>query len=88
MNETNYTPPFTITSKVLSLVARICEEIGRLSAESNAQEFRLRRANRIRTIHGSLAIEGNTLTEEQIVPFSMESLLLLLLEKFKKYVMP
>lgn len=31
-----------------------------------SQSLRLRRINRIRTIHGSLAIEGNTLSEEQI----------------------
>lgn len=62
-----YNPPCTITPRILKLVAEISEAIGRLSAQvemSNA--LRLRRSNRIRTIQGSLAIEGNTLTEEQI----------------------
>lgn len=46
---------------------RISEAVGRLSVEvDQAQSLRLRRINRIRTIHGSLAIEGNTLSEEQI----------------------
>lgn len=53
-------PPFTITSKILSQVASISEHVGRLSAFQQASELKLRRANRIRTIQGSLAIEGNT----------------------------
>ena len=41
--------------------------VGRLSAdEPSAEDLRLRKANRIKTIQGSLAIEGNTLSEEQI----------------------
>lgn len=66
-NPQNYQPPYTITSTILNLVAAISEAVGRLSAHSdNARAFRLRRTNRIRTIRGSLAIEGNTLSEEQI----------------------
>ena len=61
-----YQPPFTITSKILTQVASISEHVGRLSAIQQASELKLRRANRIRTIQGSLAIEGNTLSEEQI----------------------
>jgi Fic family protein len=37
-----------------------------MSALQSPQELRLRRINRIKTVHGSLAIEGNTLTEDQI----------------------
>ena len=60
-------PPFEITSKILSLVAGISEMVGRLSIQSQANnQLRLRRVNRIRTVQGSLAIEGNTLTQEQI----------------------
>ena len=41
--------------------------IGRLSVQADtAKDLRLRKINRIRTIRGSLAIEGNTLTEEQV----------------------
>ncbi len=63
----SYTPPFTITSKTLNLVAEISESVGRLSETKEAsQALHLRRVNRIRTIQGSLAIEGNTLSEAQI----------------------
>ncbi len=64
---TSYQPPFTLTSDIVSLVAAIAEQVGRLSAQAGAGlDLRLRRINRIRTVTGSLAIEGNTLTEEQI----------------------
>ncbi len=60
-------PPCTITSAIVSLVAAISEELGRHSAIGDgARELRLRRENRIRTIHASLAIENNTLTLEQV----------------------
>ena len=63
----NYIPPFKITSAIISLVAEISQMIGRLSALEEASKIiRLRRTNRIRTIQGSLAIEGNTLSVEQI----------------------
>jgi len=58
-------PQYTLTEGIVSLVGRISEAVGRFSA-SGEQSLRLRRANRIRTIHGSVAIEGNTLSEEQI----------------------
>jgi Fic family protein len=62
-----YTPPFTITATIISLIAEISQMIGRLSSLKEASKLlRLRRINRIRTIQGSLAIEGNTLTVEQI----------------------
>ena len=61
------TPPYTITPPIVKLVAEIGEVVGRISAlTDSAKELRLRRINRVRTIHGSLAIEGNTLSEEQI----------------------
>lgn len=63
----NYQPPYTITARILNLVASICEVIGRLTAvKDQAKVLRLRRINRIRSIQGSLAIEGNTLSEAQI----------------------
>lgn len=62
-----YQPPYTITPSIVSLVADISERMGYLSAlESEARTLYLRRINRIRTIQGSLAIEGNTLSQEQI----------------------
>ena len=63
----SYQPPFTLTSDIVTLVADIAEKIGLLSARPDFDmSLRLRRINRIRTITGSLAIEGNTLSEAQI----------------------
>ena len=59
-------PPYRITADILSRVAEIAEAIGRAEAGGLSQDLRLRRINRIRSIQGSLAIEGNILTEEQI----------------------
>ena len=61
-----YKPPFTITPDILNLVADISEQVGRLSASAVNASPKLRKQNRIKTITGTLAIEGNTLTEEQI----------------------
>ena len=67
MPKSKYQPPFTLTSEIVRLVADIAEQVGRLSAQPDSGlDLRLRRINRIRTVTGSLAIEGNTLTEEQI----------------------
>ena len=67
MTKNEYQPPYTITSAILNLVANISEAIGRLTVLTDqAKALRLRRVNRIRTIQGSLAIEGNTLSEAQI----------------------
>ena len=60
------TPPYTITPAILDLSIRIGEAIGRAEAAAVGEDLRLRRINRIRTIRGSLAIEGNTLTEDEI----------------------
>jgi len=63
----NYIPPFTITAAIISLIAEISQMLGRLSVfEEAAKIIRLRRINLIRTIQGSLAIEGNTLGVDQI----------------------
>ena len=61
-----YQPPYTLTTPILNEVAYISEQIGRITAQTQQQDLRLRRINRIRTITGSLAIEGNTLDEAQI----------------------
>jgi Fic family protein len=59
-------PPYTITPAILSRIEEIGEAIGRARATGAVRDLRLRRINRIRSIRGSLAIEGNTLSEEQI----------------------
>ena len=62
----SYTPSFTITTDILNLVAAISEQVGELSASALLASPQLRKQNRIKTITGTLAIEGNTLSEEQI----------------------
>ena len=64
MSEDKYKPPYVLTERILDLVERIGEALGRASVE--VPSLRLRRANRIRSIHGSVAIEGNMLSEEQV----------------------
>ena len=60
-------PPFTITPAILSLVAEIATEVGRLGGLPEQGNIpKLRRKNRIKSIHASLAIENNTLTLEQV----------------------
>ena len=63
----NKKPPFEITNQMIGYVAEIAELVGKLSAVSSlSANPTLRRSNRIRTIHGSLAIEQNTLSLEQV----------------------
>lgn len=63
----NMKPPYTITDKILVLVASISEKIGEINASHLYKPAtELRKKNRIKTIQSSLEIEGNTLTEEQI----------------------
>lgn len=63
----NQKPPFEITNQMIDYVAEIAELMGKLSAVSSlSANPTLRRSNRIRTIHGSLAIEQNTLSLEQV----------------------
>lgn len=62
-----YKPPYTISNKILVLIASISEKIGEINATHLYKPTtELRKKNRIKTIHSSLEIEGNTLTEEQI----------------------
>lgn len=54
-------PPFEITPEIISYVADISELVGKISATDHlSAPPTLRRENRIRTIHGSLAIEQVT----------------------------
>ena len=60
-------PKFSVTNKILSYVAEISELVGSVNETNNFDKNPvLRRKNRIKTIHGSLSIEQNTLTVEQI----------------------
>lgn len=63
----NKKPPFEITNTIIDSVAEIAELVGRLTSTNQlSSNPTLRRSNRIRTIHGSLAIEQNTLSLEQV----------------------
>jgi Fic family protein len=63
----SYAPPYSINPAMISLVAEIAAEVGRLGAlEGSGSVPKLRRENRIRSIHASLAIENNTLTLDQV----------------------
>ena len=60
-------PPYKITGNILKLVASISERIGEINAAHlQKPPTELRRRNRIRTIHSSLQIEGNSLSVEQV----------------------
>lgn len=63
----NKKPPFEITNQMIDYVAEIAELVGKLNGMNRlTANPTLRRSNRIRTIHGSLAIEQNTLSLEQV----------------------
>ena len=60
-------PPYEITSEILKFITSISEKIGEVNAKYLIKTNpTLRKQNQIKTIHSSLSIEGNTLTEEQI----------------------
>lgn len=65
--ENKYVPPYEITDEMLRLISDIMENLGRLSGVNELEKLpRLRRVNRIKSIHSSLAIENNTLSFEQV----------------------
>jgi Fic family protein len=60
-------PPYQITPTIIKLIASVSEKLGQINAKFlDKTSPKLRKENRIKTIHSSLSIEGNTLTEEQI----------------------
>ena len=62
-----YTPPFTVSAEAINLIAEISGQIERYAIRLEQEDgLRLRKANRIKTIHSSLAIEGNTLSEDEV----------------------
>ncbi len=67
MSEKGYIPPYTITDKTVNLISAITEIITKITVNDNMNNNpRLRRNNRIRTIHASLAIENNSLSLDQV----------------------
>ena len=62
-----YTPPFTVSAEAINLISEISAQLERFAIRlEQADGIRLRKVNRMKTIGGSLAIEGNTLSEEQV----------------------
>ena len=67
MPEEKYIPPYTVTDKTINLLGAISEQIGAVTVRSGMDSTpALRRDNRIRTIHASLAIENNSLSLDQV----------------------
>ncbi|MBO4394202.1 MAG: Fic family protein [Spirochaetales bacterium] len=65
--EDRYVPPFDMTENIANLTVDICLLVnGAKEGAKSSKNPTLRRKNRIRTIHSSLAIENNSLTEEQV----------------------
>ncbi len=62
-----YTPPFTVSAEAINLIADIAGLIERYAIRLEQEDgLRLRKINRVKTIHSSLAIEGNKLTEDEV----------------------
>lgn len=58
---------YEITPEILKLIVSVSEKIGEVNAKYLVkQNPTLRKQNKIKTIHSSLSIEGNTLSEQQI----------------------
>ncbi len=63
----DYVPPYTVSGKAMTLMTEIAAAIERYRiALEGPDGVKLRKLNHIRTIRGTTAIEGNTLTEGQI----------------------
>ena len=63
----SYKPPFDLNEEILSLTAEVSERVENMSASIGLDKSpKLRRENRIKTIQGTLAIESNTLSVEQV----------------------
>ena len=56
-----YLPPFTVSAEAINLIAEISGQIERYAIRMEQEDgLRLRKANRIKTIHSSLAITAST----------------------------
>jgi len=63
----SYQPPFRISDEIVDLLAQISHALGKLDyLQYSPQAVELRKISRIKTITGTLQIEGNTLSEKQI----------------------
>lgn len=65
--EQQYIPSFTVSARAINLIAEISAQIERFAIRLEQEDaLRLRKINRIKAIHSSLAIEGNTLSESEV----------------------
>ena len=61
-------PPFIVSATAINLIAEISSQIERFAMRlEQADALRLRKINRVKTIHGSLTIEGNELSEDEVL---------------------
>ena len=62
-----YQPPFKLNSEIVNLVAQISALVERFVVRLEQTDgLKLRKINKIKSIHSSLAIEGNSLSEEVV----------------------
>ncbi len=67
MLQSSYKPPYTINSRIVHLISEISETIALLRYRTETVTLpMLRRVNRIKTLAGTLEIEGNYVGEEKI----------------------
>jgi hypothetical protein len=60
-------PPYTLTENIADYLAKIVETVTRLEVRTDfKRDIRLHRENRVRSIYSSLAIEGNTLSLDEV----------------------
>jgi len=63
----SYKPPYIITNKILKIVSDIVELVSELNHVKKELGIpKLRKKNRIKSITGTLQIEGNSFTEEKV----------------------
>jgi Fic family protein len=67
MPQKNINPPFEITPAIFKISGEILQHVGQLQGlRGTRPQPKLRKKSKIRTIHDSLAIEGNSLSIEQV----------------------
>lgn len=67
MTSIEYIPKFTVSGRAMRLIMEIAAALERYKIVMEGPNgVRLRKINHVRTIRGTTAIEGNTLTEDQI----------------------
>ncbi len=67
MKDTQYSPPYSISNKIVALISDISELLGQVSVfKDMINKPHLRKVNRIKSVHSSLKIEANSLSFEQV----------------------